>query len=339
MANGDLGLRGGGRVIRGAEDADARDAVVNGPPPARGGPPVLGLGEHGNVRIMEQQRAGAPDLWRIGRDAGFGAIGPDEGALLNAQQIEIARQMNEEEIWGTGGLMDTLRGGINNEDQKAARSAIQGLLNSNDPFFDRMMRGIQDQYGLQSREALMAAANQMGARGRSLSGWQEALLRQQNRMGYSQAYNQNEMARYSAMQDARQQAAALFTGLSADMRQSLEQYAMYVTQFPHTTPSLEAFIFPPDIDDDNPVLGFEGEGGGEVPNPEAGAAAEEIAEADGLTQAEMIALSQWFANTHTCGPRGAVDGDGVNREGQRWVAGVGVIGGGHRPGTNQWVAC
>jgi hypothetical protein len=247
------------------------NAVVNRgvlPPREDPGPQNLRLARGDTVGGAggDVQAALAPSLYAVAARHGYHGAGPDEAALLNTEMIEQARQLNEEEIWGEGGLIQTLRGGINNQDQKAARQAVEGLLNSNDPFFDRMMRQIQDQYGLQSREALQAAANQMGARGRSLSGFQRAMLTQQSGMARQQALTTNEMQRYGAMQEARAQAAQLFTGLSADMRESLRMYAEYVAAFPHTRPSFEGLIFPPD-EEDIRFLGAEEGPPGLVENP------------------------------------------------------------------------
>ena len=247
-------------------DADAGNWVprADAPPPS----PVFAQqlqvpnrvqNERGAERLVGNIQNVAPNFAELLANMGMGALDPNLAALANAESIEVARQRNEEEIWGANGLINRLGGQINNQDQQSARAAIQGLLNSNDPFYDRMMRQIQDQYGLQSRDALTAAAQRFGAQGRNFSDFNRAMLAQQQRGAMSQAINQNEMARYAAAQQAREKASQLFMGLSADMRAQLEQYAQYIAAFPHTTPSFEAFIFPPEFDRDDPlnVLGME----------------------------------------------------------------------------------
>jgi hypothetical protein len=237
---------GGGNMLQQARDAQ----------------PVQVPGQIGDVRraqqIADDIQDLAPNLAGVMRSRGWGALDPNLAALLNAEMIEEARLANEEQIWGPNGLINRLGGAINNTDQRAARAAIDGLLNSNDPFYDRMMRQIQDQYGIQSRDALTAAAQRMGASGRNLSDYQEAMLAQQQRGLMSQAINQNEMARYAAQQSAREKAAQLYMGLSQDMRAQLEQYAQYVAAFPQTSPSFEAFIFPPEYERGDPfnILGM-----------------------------------------------------------------------------------
>ena len=224
---------------------------------ARRVPGRVGDADRAN-RLMERIRMIAPNLFRIIQEHGWGALDPNIAALLNAEMIEEARIANEEQIWGESGLINKLGGAVNNQDQISARAAIESLLNSNDPFFDRMQRQIQDQYGIQSRDALQAAAQRFGAQGRNFSDYHKAMLSQQQRGLMSQAINQNEMARYSAQQGAREKASQLYMGLSADMREQLGLYASYVAAFPQTTPSFEAFIFPPERDDTFNILGMEG---------------------------------------------------------------------------------